>query len=243
MLKIYNHVQLHTITQLWKQSMSQPMQTTTYCKCFNNSCYHYQCSDIAISDPTSRTMKKQLQAMEWWFNQSWDAQSERWCSGCKDDWCACAVGRAFEWKIIPCQVIESYICDYEQNPWYLISKEIFLQSESPSGMCAELRTVATSNNRDHMPWSLYYCLFAPHICGVVLRAHSICGEMHIQRNANWEFATTSPPFYNEPHRSHIILVKVSHSMSFTSWSQRHFVAVRKPKRHVRKASHCVSKQQ
>jgi len=25
-------------------------------------------------------------------------------------------------------------------------------------------TVAASNNRDHMPRSLYYCLFAPHIC-------------------------------------------------------------------------------
>jgi len=31
---------------------------------------------------------------------------------------------------------------------------ILLESESPSIMCAKLRTVATSNNRDHMPWSL-----------------------------------------------------------------------------------------
>ena len=30
-------------------------------------------------------------------------------------------------------------------------------------MCAKLRTVAASNSRVHMPWSLYYCLFAPHI--------------------------------------------------------------------------------
>ena len=37
-----------------------------------------------------------------------------------------------------------------------------LRSEIPSGMCAELRTVAASNNRDHPTRSLYYCLFAPH---------------------------------------------------------------------------------
>jgi len=41
--------------------------------------------------------------------------------------------------------------------------------ESQSGMCAKLRTVAASNKRDHAPQSLYYCLFAPHVCGVVLR--------------------------------------------------------------------------
>jgi len=39
---------------------------------------------------------------------------------------------------------------------------ILLRSEIPSGMCAELRTVAASNNRDHPTRSFYYCLFAPH---------------------------------------------------------------------------------
>jgi len=48
---------------------------------------------------------------------------------------------------------------------------IFLRTESPSGMCAKLHTVAASNNRSHSPRSLYFCLFAPHICIVVLRAH------------------------------------------------------------------------
>jgi len=38
-----------------------------------------------------------------------------------------------------------------------------LRSESSSGKCAKLHTVAASNNRDHMPWSLYYCLFAPRV--------------------------------------------------------------------------------
>jgi len=58
-----------------------------------------------------------------------------------------------------------------------------------------------------------------------------------------EVATTSPPFYNEPHRLHILFVKVSYSMTFTSWSQHHFLAIRKPKWHVCEAFHCGSKQQ
>jgi len=40
---------------------------------------------------------------------------------------------------------------------------VVLRSESLSGKCAKLHTVAASNNRDHMPWSLYYSLFVPHI--------------------------------------------------------------------------------
>jgi len=48
---------------------------------------------------------------------------------------------------------------------------ILLRSEIPSGMCAKLRTVAASNNRVHMPWSLYYYMFAPHICMVLFFAH------------------------------------------------------------------------
>ena len=40
-----------------------------------------------------------------------------------------------------------------------------LRLESPSAMCAKLRTEAASNNRDHMPWSPHYCLFAPHVYG------------------------------------------------------------------------------
>jgi len=118
-----------------------------------------------------------------------------------------------------------------------------LRSESSNGMCAKLRTVAASNNRDHAPQSLYYCLFAPHICGVVLRAHLLCGESHIQRNASGEVTTTFPAFYNEPRRSHVLFVKAAPGTTFTSWSQHHFVAIGKPERNVRKASHCGSKQQ
>jgi len=54
-----------------------------------------------------------------------------------------------------------------------------LLSEIPSGMCAKLRTVAASNNRDHPRRSLYYCLFAPHIYGISLHAHPVRGESHI----------------------------------------------------------------
>jgi len=40
---------------------------------------------------------------------------------------------------------------------------ILLRSEIPSGMCAKLRTVAASNNRDHARDLSYYCLLALHI--------------------------------------------------------------------------------
>ena len=46
-----------------------------------------------------------------------------------------------------------------------------LRSEIPSGMCAKLHTVAASNNRIHMPWSLYYCLFAPVLSMVLFFTH------------------------------------------------------------------------
>jgi len=53
-----------------------------------------------------------------------------------------------------------------------------------------------------------------HIYMGVLRAHSVRGEPRIQRNASGEVATTSAPFFNEPHRSHVLCVKVTP----TSWS-------------------------
>jgi len=86
----------------------------------------------------------------------------------------------------------------------------------------------------------YYCLFVPHICGCCSLPHPVRGESHNQHSANREVATTSPPFYDEPHQSHVLFVKSAPGTTFTSWSQHHFVAIRKPKRQVRKAS---SKQQ
>ena len=50
-----------------------------------------------------------------------------------------------------------------------------------------------------------YCLFVPHICGLVLRAHPVRGESHIQRNASGEVATV-----------HTIVSWTSHELS-TRW--------------------------
>jgi len=37
--------------------------------------------------------------------------------------------------------------------------------------------------------------------GVVRHVHPVSGDSHNQRNTTEEVTTTSPPFYNEPHRS------------------------------------------
>jgi len=79
--------------------------------------------------------------------------------------------------------------------------------------------------------------------GVVLHAHPIRGESNNQRNVTGEIATTSPTFYNKPHRPHVLFVEAASGMTFTSWSQHHFVAIRNPERHMHKALHCCSKQQ
>jgi len=42
---------------------------------------------------------------------------------------------------------------------------LLFRSESRRGMCAKLRTVAASSNRNNTPWSFCYCLFAPRIYG------------------------------------------------------------------------------
>ena len=58
-------------------------------------------------------------------------------------------------------------------------------------MDAKLRTVVASNNTVSPTRSLFDCLFAPHICGVVLRVHSVHGEPRIQRNDSGVVATVS----------------------------------------------------
>ena len=63
--------------------------------------------------------------------------------------------------------------------------------------------------------------------GVILRAHPVLGESHIQHNANGEVATTSPPFYNK-HDLHIVTTapfwcdrkgRAACAHSFTLWQQ------------------------
>jgi len=82
-----------------------------------------------------------------------------------------------------------------------------------------------------------------YIYSIILHAHPVCGESHNQCNTTGEVATTSPPFYNKPYRSHILCVKAELNMTSTFWSQHHFVAIGNPERHVRKALHRGSKQQ
>ena len=70
---------------------------------------------------------------------------------------------------------------------------MLLRLEIPSGICAKLRTVAASNNRVHMLWSLYYCLFAPHICMVLFFTH-------IPFVVNHTFNATSPERLQQQNR-------------------------------------------
>jgi len=60
---------------------------------------------------------------------------------------------------------------------------------NPERHVHKVRTVAASNNRDHPTRSLFYCLFAPHRCIFVLRAHPVRGESYNQRNTTGEVAT------------------------------------------------------
>ena len=73
--------------------------------------------------------------------------------------------------------------------YILVTAPFCCDRKSPSGMCAKLRTVAANSNRVHAPQSLYYCLFALHVCGVFLRAHPVRGESYIQRNTTGDVAT------------------------------------------------------
>jgi len=59
---------------------------------------------------------------------------------------------------------------------------------NPSGICAKLHTVAASNNGDHAPQSLLLLLVRATYIYVVLSAHTVRGELHIQRNATGEVA-------------------------------------------------------
>ena len=82
-----------------------------------------------------------------------------------------------------------FLCVHTARPPHPGHSTILLPSESPSGMCAKLCTVAASNNRVHGQRSLYYCLFAPHIYRCCSRAHLVRGESHIQHNTSGEVAT------------------------------------------------------
>ena len=78
-----------------------------------------------------------------------------------------------------------------------------LRSEIPSGMSAKLRTVAASNNRVHMPWSLYYCLFAPHICMVLFFTHIPFVVNHTFNSTPPERLQQLPSFAALPLKLHV----------------------------------------
>jgi len=120
---------------------------------------------------------------------------------------------------------------------------MLLQSEIQSGICAKLRTVAASNNRVHIPWSLYYCLFAPHICMVLFFTHISFVVNHTINATPPERLQQHPLLFTTNHTDYTLCVKAELRTTFTSWSQHHFVAIRNPERHMRKASYCGSKQQ
>jgi len=82
---------------------------------------------------------------------------------------------------------------YEVCTWHdlHILVTILLRLENPSSVWAKLCTVATSNNREHAPQSLNYCLIAPYVCGVVLRAHAVHGDSGVQVRI-WKFCNPDP---------------------------------------------------
>jgi len=58
-------------------------------------------------------------------------------------------------------------------------------------MCAKLRTAAASNNRNHASQSFLLLLARAMHIYFLLRAHPVRGELHNQRNATGEVATTA----------------------------------------------------
>jgi len=74
-----------------------------------------------------------------------------------------------------------------------------LRSEMPSGMCAKLRTVAASNNRNGASQSLLLLLARSRYVynGIFLHAHPVRGESHNQLNAKAEAATRLSVCYNK----------------------------------------------
>jgi len=78
------------------------------------------------------------------------------------------VGRAFAhlffWHYIPARSARNWAKNIMKTNCYVIFVRFkVLRSESPSGKCAKLHTVAASNNRDHPTKSLHYCLFVRRI--------------------------------------------------------------------------------
>jgi len=73
--------------------------------------------------------------------------------------------------------------------WQQATMEIMRRNHSPCTLVIMFDHSQVNIGRASMPQSLYHCLLAPCIYIVVHRAHPVCGESHIQRNATAEVAT------------------------------------------------------
>jgi len=185
---------------LWQQATTEFMRRNHSIIACSRNVYKLYC----CSSPTSRS---------WWITHS----TQRHRRGCNN--IPSFIQRTARIARSLC------VCWTRHDLHILVAAPLWCDWKSPSCMCAKLHTVATSNTRVHAPQSLNYCLFAQCIGYiVVLRAHPVRGESHIQRNAIGEVATTSPLLYNE---SHVLCVKAELGMTFTSWSQQHFAAIGK----------------
>jgi len=135
-------------------------------------------------------------------------------------------------------------CAQSLTLWQQATIEITCRDHSSRMLIVTFNRSHASIIRDYTPWSLYYCLLAPDIYILSFFVHIPFVVNHNQHNATDRLQTTSPPFYNERTAP----IECSFCEGFTehistSWSQHHFVAIRMLKWHVRKASHCGSKQQ
>jgi len=84
----------------------------------------------------------------------------------------------------------------------------------------------------------YYCLLAHGVVGVLFFTHI---TQSTQRH--WRGCNNIPSFLQRTTLIARSFLKAELGTTSTSWSQHHCVAIGNPKRHVRKASHCGSKQQ
>jgi len=108
--------------------------------------------------------------------------------------------------------------------------------------CAQSFTLWQQATRDHAPQSLLLLLArATYI--MVLFFMYIPFVVNHTINATPRNSCNNIPSFLQRTTSHALCVKAELSTTSTSWSQHLFVAIGNPERHVRKASHCGSKQQ
>ena len=125
---------------------------------------------------------------------------------------------------ITAQVWSHFILDHVDSGAYVSNPVLYLSQNRMWDCCDRKARAAcvqsfalASNNRVHMAPSLYYFLFAPHTCGVVLRTHSVSGEPHIQRNASWVVATRYIFLVFPRQRPEIQLFIVLYQLCPTCW--------------------------